>query len=145
MKLLNLISLTALIAYADACTQCPHPGTFTGAGLGFFNPLTPNKCDIAITQSSLAVSIPAKFFEPRDQSPCSQNVNITNVATGKTIQAVIAGSCSTCANNDIQVTTAAQAARELSIYSMRDVANDIVVAPDANPNHAPGTVTWTIA
>lgn len=93
--------------------------------MGFYFPVTPNFCATTITESDIAVSIPSAFYDPPDESPCDETVNITNVATGVTIAALIVGECTTCTGNDILITTAGQAA----------------LAPDADPNHAPGTVT----
>lgn len=95
--------------------------------VGFFYPPNPNRCETNITESDIAVSIPSKYYDPPDESPCDEAVNITNVATGKTIVGMVVGECDDCTGNNILITTAGQAA----------------LAPDADPNHAPGTVTWT--
>lgn len=95
--------------------------------MGFFYPPNPNRCETNITESDIAVSIPSKYYDPPDESPCDEAVNITNVATGKTIVGMVVGECDDCTGNNILITTAGQAA----------------LAPDADPNHAPGTVTWT--
>jgi len=127
MQFSVLFITAALAASAQACTECPHPGTFTNASLGFYFPVDPNFCETPITESDIAVSLPAIYWDPPDESPCDETVNVTNVATGVTIAALIVGECTTCVGNDILITTAGQAA----------------LAPDADPNHAPGTVTWT--
>ncbi|MCJ1393124.1 hypothetical protein MMC18_005996 [Xylographa bjoerkii] len=67
----------------------------------------PNYCQTAISDVAYAVSVPATYYNPPDESPCDAPVNVTNTCTGKVITATVVGECTTCAANDILLTAAA--------------------------------------
>ncbi|MCJ1380143.1 hypothetical protein MMC17_003246 [Xylographa soralifera] len=105
MQFSTTIALAALAAAARACSQCPHPGNFTGFVTQFAP--NPNYCGTAVSDVSYSISVPATYYNPPDESPCDAPVNVTNICTGKVITAMVVGKCTTCSANDIQLTGAA--------------------------------------
>ncbi|KAI0129878.1 hypothetical protein BJ170DRAFT_617948 [Xylariales sp. AK1849] len=119
----TLATLVSAAALAEACTQCPHPGNFTGT-VGLYT----NTASICVaTLPNIAASIPSSFWEPHDEAPCGEAITVTNPNTGKSVVATVVSQDTSLTGDNILLTTAGLAA----------------LAPDANPNHAPGTVDWT--
>ncbi|KDQ16707.1 hypothetical protein BOTBODRAFT_30624 [Botryobasidium botryosum FD-172 SS1] len=126
MQLLVLLLTALTAAAAPACTSCPHPGTFTG-NVGLYPDPNPNSCDIVVGDSDIAASIPSSFFDPPDESPCGQLIDVTLISSGKTVTAIVVNSDSTLTPDDINLTTNGLAA----------------LAADGDPNHGTGPVYWT--
>ncbi|MCJ1314720.1 hypothetical protein MMC15_000032 [Xylographa vitiligo] len=105
MQFSTTMVLAALAAAVHACSQCPHPGNFTGFVTSFAP--NPNYCGTGVSDVSFSISVPATYYNPPDESPCDAPVNVTNICTGKVITAMVVGKCTTCAANDIQLTAAA--------------------------------------
>jgi len=76
--------------------------------------------------SDIVASIPASFFNPPDESPCGELINVT-LDDGKTAAAKVVNSDSTLSGDNINLNTNGLAA----------------IAPDGNPNHGSGAATWT--
>ncbi|KAI9699924.1 MAG: hypothetical protein M1820_006986 [Bogoriella megaspora] len=88
------------------------------------------RCGLQDTPSgAIFASVPAQFFDPPDEAPCDEPLNVTNPNTGKQITAIVVGQFTDASGQDLQLSSEGLAA----------------LAPDANPNHAPGVVIWTFA
>ncbi|CAD6594043.1 MAG: hypothetical protein ASARMPREDX12_007990 [Alectoria sarmentosa] len=131
MYLSSVLALALAVVTIHACPPgtfgCDHPGNFTGNLTLFVNPAAAY-CSSG-SETSIYASIPASFFNPPDESPCGAPLNITNPRTKKTILATVLGECTTCAGDDIQLTTAGLAALSPSA--------------DGKARKAPATVDWT--
>lgn len=69
----SLFSSTVL-----ACTQCAHPGVFTGKLALFTNPSSAY-CGLEDTPAdAIYAAVSSKFYNPPDESPCDAMVNVTN-------------------------------------------------------------------
>ncbi|CAD6590478.1 MAG: hypothetical protein ASARMPRED_004829 [Alectoria sarmentosa] len=137
MYISSVLALALAVVTIHACPPgtfgCDHPGNFTGNLTLLVNPAAAY-CSSG-SETSIYASIPASFFNPpeclsRDdlsESPCGAPLNITNPRTKKTILATVLGECTTCAGDDIQLTTAGLAA----------------LSPNGKARKAPATVDWT--
>ncbi|KDQ16705.1 hypothetical protein BOTBODRAFT_238413 [Botryobasidium botryosum FD-172 SS1] len=125
MQLFVLLLTALTAAAAPACTSCPHPGTFTG-DVGLYTNPSPNSCAITVGANDIVASIPASFFNPPDESPCGELINVT-LDDGKTAAAKVVNSDSTLSGDNINLNTNGLAA----------------IAPDSDPNHGTGAATWT--
>ncbi|ORY57865.1 uncharacterized protein BCR38DRAFT_478154 [Pseudomassariella vexata] len=123
MRSSHIATISYVAALAEACTQCVHPGNFTGAVSLYWN--TTKIC--VETLPNIAASIPASFWTPHDEAPCAMAITVTNPNTGKNVVATVVSQETDAVGDAIQLTTAGLAA----------------LAPDADPNHAPATVDWT--
>ncbi|KAL9609295.1 MAG: hypothetical protein Q9167_005931 [Letrouitia subvulpina] len=105
MQFTSLLAFASALAAANACTQCPHPGTFTGK-LSLYTTPQSAYCGInTIPANAVAASIPASFFNPPDESPCDAPINVTNPSTKKTIKAYVVDKSTSSTGNNLRLTT----------------------------------------
>lgn len=98
------LAFTLLFAAVQACTECPHPGVFTGNLMKY---LTPNNayCGLEnVPANATYASIAAKYFNPPDESPCDAPINVTNPVTQVTVSAIVVGQCRTCTKDNVYLT-----------------------------------------
>jgi len=121
------LASTLFFAAVRACTECVHPGNFTGKLQKYTNPKSAY-CGLEDTAAdAIYASVSADYYNPPDESPCDAPINVTNPITNKIISAIVVGKCKTCKGNDLFLT---------------EVGFD-ALSPNGRPQRGPTTVEWT--
>ncbi|KDQ16640.1 hypothetical protein BOTBODRAFT_186312 [Botryobasidium botryosum FD-172 SS1] len=124
---LSALLFTALAATgAYACTQCPHPGTFTG-NVGEYTSPSTNYCGVTVGPHDIVASLSASWWDPPDESPCGGTITVTLPKSGHAVSAIVVNKDSTLATDDIQ----------LNDLGLDSLSSDNVVADGEGP------VVWT--